>query len=251
MQKAAVEVAEKLRYVQVILDPPPGLSPVEVKEWRSRFDSRHAAVYYPWVKVLNAAGTGTITIPPCGHVAGIYAKMDKEYGCHKPPANEPLNDVVGLERAIDKDTQDFIYPDGINCIRYFRGRGIRIWGSRTLSSDALWRHVNVSRVFAMICKSVEFGTQWAPFEPNDHALWKRIVRLCRTFLTDLWRDGFLVGETPEQAFFVKCDEDTNPPEVRDAGEVITEIGLAIVRPLEFMVFRIGQRTEDIVLEEQA
>lgn len=251
VQKAAVEVAEKLRYVQVILDPPPGLSPVEVKEWRSRFDSRHAAVYYPWVKVLNAAGTGTITIPPCGHVAGIYAKMDKEYGCHKPPANEPLNDVVGLERAIDKDTQDFIYPDGINCIRYFRGRGIRIWGSRTLSSDALWRHVNVSRVFAMICKSVEFGTQWAPFEPNDHALWKRIVRLCRTFLTDLWRDGFLVGETPEQAFFVKCDEDTNPPEVRDAGEVITEIGLAIVRPLEFMVFRIGQRTEDIVLEEQA
>lgn len=190
-----------------------------------------------------------LTIPPCGHIAGSYAKLDDRDGIHKPPANEPLQDVIALERAIDKDTMDLLYPDSINCIRFFRGRGIRVWGSRTLSSDAQWRHISVSRVFAMICKSVEAGTQWAPFEPNGPELWKMLVRLCASFLTDLWRKGYLLGEVPEQAFYVKCDEDTNPPEVRDAGEVICEIGLAIVRPLEFIVFRIGQRTSDIVTEE--
>jgi hypothetical protein len=236
----------------VILDLPPGLTPVLVSEWRDKFDSKHATLYYPWVKVLDPFSNkpgATITIPPSGHVAGIYAKLDDMVGTHKPPANEQMNDIIALERAVDKDTQDTIYPEGINCIRFFRGRGIRIWGSRTLSSDAQWRHVNVSRVFAMICKSIETGTQWAPFEPNGPELWKMLVRLISTFLTDLWRKGYLLGETPEQAFYTKCDDETNPPEVRDAGEVICEIGVCIVRPLEFIVFRIGQRTKDIVLEE--
>ncbi len=252
VQKAAIDFCERNRYVFAILDPPPALAPVLVREWRDKFDSRFAALYYPWVKVLDPfaeRGGQTIAIPPCGHVAGIIAKMDDEVGTHKPPANEPMNDVIALERPIDKDLQDVLYPEGINCIRFFRGRGIRIWGSRTLSSDTLWRHVNVTRVFAMIAKTIEFGTQWAPFEPNGPELWKMLVRLISTFLTDLWRQGYLVGETPEQAFYVKCDEDTNPPEVRDAGEVICEIGVAIVRPLEFIVFRIGQRTKDITHEE--
>jgi hypothetical protein len=249
VQRAAIDVAENMRYVHVILEPPAGIGPIEASAYRDNFDSRHAALYYPWVKVLDENGD-VITVPPCGHVAGIYAKMDEQYGVHKPPANEPISDVVGVERAIDKDTQDAIYPDGVNCIRYFRGRGIRIWGSRTMSSEALWRHVNVSRVFAMVCKSVEFGTQWAPFEPNNRDLWKRLTRLLGAFLTQMWREGFLVGQTPEQAFFVKCDEETNPPEVRDAGEVVTEVGLSIVRPLEYIVFRIGERTSDIALETE-
>jgi len=252
VQKAAIDFCTRNRYCFTILDPPPNLTPVLVQEWRDRFDSRFAAIYYPWIKVLDPFGeraSATRAIPPCGHVAGIYAKMDDTVGTHKPPANEPLQDIVALEKNIEKDTQDLLYPDGINCIRYFRGRGIRIWGSRTLASDAQWRHVNVTRVFAMICKSIESGTQWAPFEPNNEELWKMLVRLVSTFLTDLWRQGYLIGRTPEQAFYVKCDETTNPPEVRDAGEVICEIGVAIVRPLEFIVFRIGQRTSDIGEEE--
>lgn len=250
VQKAAIDLATQMRYVQVILDPPPGLAPVLVQEYRERFDSRHAALYYPWVKVLDPLGSGAmVTVPPCGHVAGTYAKLDVRDGVHKPPANEPLQDIIALEKAIDKDTMDLLYPDAINCIRFFRGRGIRVWGSRTLSSDSQWRHISVSRVFAMICKSIESGTQWAPFEPNGPELWKMLVRLVGSFLTDLWRKGYLLGEVPEQAFFVRCNEETNPPEVRDAGEVICEIGVAIVRPLEFIVFRIGQRTTDIVTEE--
>jgi hypothetical protein len=253
VQKAAIDYCTRNRYCFVILDPPPNLTPTLVQEWRDRFDSRFCAIYYPWIKVMDPfAGRANQTkaIPPCGHVAGIYAKMDDQVGTHKPPANEPMQDVIALERPVEKDTQDLLYPDGINCIRFFRGRGIRIWGSRTLSSDAAWRHVNVTRVFAMICKSIESGTQWAPFEPNNEELWKMLVRLISTFLTDLWRQGYLIGPTPEQAFYVKCDEETNPPEVRDAGEVICEIGVAIVRPLEFIVFRIGQRTKDIGTQEE-
>ncbi|MHC4389989.1 MAG: phage tail sheath family protein [Planctomycetota bacterium] len=255
VQKAAVDVATHLRYVHVILDPPPNLTPVLVQEYREQFDSRHAFLYYPWVKVLDPFGESSqelVTVPACGHVAGLIAKTDDAEGLHTPPANEPpLNDIIALERAIDKDTQDLIYPDAINCIRYFRGRGIRVWGSRTLSSDSQWRHITVTRVFAMICKSIENGTQWAPFEPNGPELWKHLVRLIGTFLTDLWRKGYLSGSIPEKAFYVKCDEETNPPETRDAGEVVCEIGLAIVRPLEFMVFRIGQRTSEIFHEEPA
>jgi hypothetical protein len=252
VQKAAIDFCQKTKYCFTILDPPPALTPVLVREWRDKFDSKYASLYYPWVKVLDpfsAKAGATIAVPPCGHVVGIWAKMDDTVGTHKPPANEQMNDVIALERPIDKDTQDVLYPDGINCIRFFRGRGIRIWGSRTLASDTQWRHINVARVFAMIAKSIEYGTQWAPFEPNDPDLWKRLHRLISSFLTDLWRKGYLLGATPEQAFYVKCDEETNPPEVRDAGEVICEIGVSIVRPLEFIVFRIGQRTKDIVLEE--
>lgn len=252
VQKAAIDFCQLNRYCFVILDPPPALAPVLVQEWRDKYDSKFASLYYPWIKVVDPFATkagSTLAVPPCGHVAGIWAKLDDQVGTHKPPANEPMQDVIALEKAIDKDTQDILYPDGINCIRFFRGRGIRIWGSRTLSSDSSWRHINVSRVFAMISKSIENGTQWAPFEPNGPDLWKQIVRLVGTFLTDLWRKGYLVGAVPEQAFYVKCDDETNPPEVRDAGEVVCEIGLAIVRPLEFIVFRIGQRTKDIVLEE--
>ena len=249
VQQAAVDLAERKRYVHVILDPPKGLSPLQMQEYRERFDTRHAAMYYPWIRVLDVSGEATVLIPPCGHVAGTYAKLDDSVGVHKPPANEPLNDVVGLGREIDKDVQDLLYPDGINCIRSFRGRGIRVWGARTLSSDSQWRHINVSRVFAMICKSVEAGTQWAPFEHNGPELWKMLVRLVGTFLTDMWREGYLLGEIPEKAFYVKCDEETNPPEGRDAGEVVCQVGIAIVRPLEFIVFRVGQRTSDIVLEE--
>ncbi len=252
VQQAALDFCVRNRYCFALLDPPQGLTPTLVREWRDRYDSKYAALYYPWIKILDpfsGANGATVTIPPCGHIAGIYAKTDEEVGVHKPPANESINDVIALERPIDKDTQDAIYTEGVNCIRFFRGRGIRVWGSRTISSDAQWRHVNVRRIFNMLEKSIEHGTQWAPFEPNDPELWKMLNRLISTFLTDLWRQGYMTGATPEEAFFVKCDDETNPPEVRDVGEVICEIGVAAVRPLEFIVFRIGQRTKDIVLEE--
>ncbi len=252
VQQAALDFCERFRYCFALIDPPKGLAPLLVKEYRDRFDTKYAALYYPWVKVLDPftpVNGATLTIPPCGHVAGIYAKTDDEVGVHKPPANEVVQDIIALERPIDKDTQDSLYPDSINCIRYFRGRGIRIWGSRTVSSDAQWRHVNVRRMFNMFEKTIEQGMQWAPFEPNNYELWKTIERLVGTFLTDRWREGYMTGGVPEQAFYVKCDEVTNPPEVRDVGEVITEIGIAAVRPLEFIVFRIGERTKDITLEE--
>jgi hypothetical protein len=227
-----------------ILDPLPDLSPQEVKEWRveeAGYDSKYGALYYPWIKVANPARGGEpMLMPPSGHLAGIYARSDAERGVHKAPANEVVRGAIGLATQITKGEQDILNPLGINCIRAFPGRGIRVWGARTLSSDPAWRYINVRRLFNFVEESIEIGTQWVVFEPNDVDLWERVKRDITAFLTRVWRDGALFGTTPAEAFYVKCDEELNPVEVRDAGMLIIEIGLAPVKPAEFVIFRISQ-----------
>jgi phage tail sheath protein FI len=181
-----------------------------------------------------------IAVPPSGHVAGLYARNDNERGVHKAPANDVLRGVVQVVSPVTKGEQDTLNPVGVNCIRPFTGRGIRVWGARTLSSDPAWRYINVRRLFSFVEKSIERGTQWVVFEPNDPDLWARVRRDVGAFLTGVWRSGALFGLSPDQAFFVKCDEELNPPDVRDRGQLIIEIGLAPVKPAEFVIFRLSQ-----------
>jgi len=244
VQLAMIAHCENMKDRFAIIDCPPGLSPQKMKEWRmdeAGYDTKYGAVYYPWLRVANPLGNGdSILVPPSGYMAGIYARSDNERGVHKAPANEVIRGVMGIEVQITKSEQDILNPIGVNCIRTFSGRGIRVWGARTLSSDASWRYINVRRLFNFVEKSIERGTQWIVFEPNDPDLWARIRRDITAFLTNVWRTGALFGPTPAQAFYVKCDEETNPPSVRDLGQVIIEIGLAPVKPAEFVIFRISQ-----------
>jgi phage tail sheath protein FI len=181
-----------------------------------------------------------IPVPPCGHVAGVWARSDNTRGVHKAPANEVAQGAVGLTYQTTKGEQDTLNPNGINCIRSFPGRGIRIWGARTLSSNPSWRYINVRRLFNYVEKSIENGTQWVVFEPNDRLLWSRVRRDVGNFLRTVWADGALFGATPGEAFYVKCDDELNPPASRDMGRLIIEIGMAPVKPAEFVIFRISQ-----------
>ncbi len=210
-------------------------------------DSKYGAYYFPWIQVYDP-DKGNIFIPPSGHIAGVYSRTDSERGVHKAPANEIVRGALGLKYNVSKGEQDLLNPKGINAIRLMNG-GIRIWGARTLSSDPSWRYINVRRLFIMVESSIERATQWVVFEPNDHRLWKRVQRTISSFLTLLWRNGALMGTSPEQAFYVKCDEETNPPEVIDAGQLVVEIGLAPVKPAEFVIFRIGQMASGGGVEE--
>ena len=210
-------------------------------------DSKYGAYYFPWIQVYDP-DKGNIFVPPSGHIAGVYSRTDSERGVHKAPANEIVRGALGLKYNVSKGEQDLLNPKGINAIRFMNG-GIRIWGARTLSSDPSWRYINVRRLFIMVESSIERATQWVVFEPNDHRLWKRVQRTISSFLTLLWRNGALMGTSPEQAFYVKCDEETNPPEVIDAGQLVVEIGLAPVKPAEFVIFRIGQMASGGGVEE--
>jgi phage tail sheath protein FI len=226
-----------------ILDCPPDLTPQEVKQWRmdvTGFDSSYAAMYYPWIEVMDPVTNQPIAVPPSGHVAGLWARSDNTRGVHKAPANEVLQGAIGLSFQLTKGEQDTLNPFGINCIRSFPGRGIRVWGARTLSSNPSWRYINVRRLFNYVEKSIENGTQWVVFEPNDRRLWARVRRDASAFLKTVWRDGALFGSTPEEAFYVKCDDELNPPESRDLGRLIIEIGMSPVKPAEFVIFRISQ-----------
>ena len=226
-----------------IIDPPPGLNARQIRVWRqetSNYDSKYAALYYPWIKVFDPSGGQTRLIPPSGHVAGIWARNDSERGVHKAPANEVVRGAVDLEIQITRGEQDLLNPLGINCIRSFPGRGIRVWGARTLSSDPAWRYLNIRRYFNYLEESILTGTQWVVFEPNDQALWARIRRNISAFLVTEWRGGALFGGQPEDAYYVKCDAETNPPESVDLGRVICEIGVSPVKPAEFVIFRLAQ-----------
>jgi hypothetical protein len=226
-----------------ILDAPPDLTPQEVKKWRmdiTGFDSSYAAMYYPWIKVMDAATDTVVKMPASGHVAGLWARSDNTRGVHKAPANEVLQGVVGLAYQTTKGEQDTLNPIGVNCIRSFPGRGIRVWGARTLSSNPSWRYINVRRLFNYVEKSIENGTQWVVFEPNDRKLWARVNRDVSSFLRTVWRDGALFGSAPSEAFYVKIDDELNPPESRDLGRLIIEIGMSPVKPAEFVIFRISQ-----------
>jgi phage tail sheath protein FI len=226
-----------------ILDPLPDLSPQDVKAWRLQvnYDSAFAALYYPWITIAGSDGK-PLAVPPCGHMAGLWARVDNTRGVHKAPANEIVMGALGVVTQVTKGEQDTLNPDPIhvNCIRSFPGRGVRVWGARTLSSDPAWRYINVRRLFNYVEKSIEGGTQWIVFEPNDPDLWSRITRDVGAFLTGVWRTGALFGATADQAFFVKCDEELNPQDVRDRGELYIDVGLAPVKPAEFVIFRFRQ-----------
>ncbi|MEV7324190.1 phage tail sheath subtilisin-like domain-containing protein [Streptomyces sp. NPDC093970] len=226
-----------------VIDPPPSLNARQIRVWRQEtagYDSKYAALYYPWIKTFDPASGQSRLIPPSGHVAGVWARNDAERGVHKAPANEVIRGAVDLELQITRGEQDLLNPIGVNCIRAFPGRGIRIWGARTLSSDPAWRYLNIRRYFNYLEESILIGTQWVVFEPNDHNLWARIRRNISAFLVNEWRSGALFGQRPEEAYYVKCDEETNPPESVDVGRVICEIGIAPVKPAEFVIFRLAQ-----------
>jgi uncharacterized protein len=211
-------------------------------------NSDYAATYFPWIAVYdpaeaiqNPGGDGLRFVPPSGHMAGIYARIDTERGVHKAPANAVVRGALGLRYAISKAQQDGLNPQGVNAIRDLNGN-LRVWGARTIGGDrnGEWKYVNVRRLFLFLRESIDEGTQWVVFEPNDSSLWAKITRNVTAFLTNVWRDGALFGDTPAQAFYVKCDAETNPPELRDLGQVVTEIGVAVVEPAEFVIFRISQ-----------
>ena len=204
-------------------------------------NSDYAALYFPWIQVFDPATRQNIYVPPSGHIAGIYARVDAQRGVFKAPANEIILGALGLKYDISRARQDKLNPNGINCIRSLNGN-IRVWGARTLGGDANreFKYLSIRRLFNYLRESIDEGTQWAVFEPNAPDLWARIRRNINAFLLVTWQSGALFGNTPEQAFFVKCDEETNPPEVRDQGQVITEIGVAVVKPAEFVIFRISQ-----------
>jgi len=243
LQKAMVEHCERMSNRVAILDTPLGLDPQEVKEWRETklmVDSSYATLYYPWVKVLGPDGK-LMPVPPSGHVAGVWARTDATRGVHKAPANEVVRGAVEMVSDMTAAEQGTLNPVGINCIRAFGAMGIRIWGARTLATtDPSWKYINVRRFFNYVESSIQTGTQWAVFEPNDVALWARLKRDITQFLLRPYREGALFGATPDQAFYVKCDGETNPPDQIDAGMVVVEIGMCPVKPAEFVIFRVRQ-----------
>jgi uncharacterized protein len=244
VQTALIAHCENMQYRFAILDSPPGLSAQGVRDWRLEvnYDTSYAALYYPWVKIVDFSSPqgGSKFVPPSGHVVGIYNRTDAERGVHKAPANEVVLGAIDLELNITKGEQGILNKLGVNCIRSFPGRGIRVWGARTLSSDGSWRYVNVRRLFNQVGTSLDTGLQWVVFEPNNHNLWAKVRRDITSFLRVIWRSGALFGTSPEAAFYVKCDEELNPPEIRDLGQLIIEVGLAPVKPAEFVILRLSQ-----------
>lgn len=203
----------------------------------------HAALYFPWIQVYDPATKAPKFVPPSGHIMGMYARVDAQRGVHKAPANETLFGALGTKYAISRAQQDGLNGHGVNCIRRLNGN-IRVWGARTVGgSDNLdYRYVNVRRLYMYLRESINEGTQWAVFEPNNADLWAKITRNVSAFLTNVWAAGALFGSKPEEAFFVKCDAETNPASLRETGHVTTEIGVAITKPAEFVVFRLGQQS---------
>ena len=243
VQTGIISHCERMGNRMAILDPPPGLNAQEILDWRvdyAGYDSKFATLYWPWVKVFDPGTGQTDFVPPSGSIAGLWGRNDDARGVHKAPANEVVRGAIDVQVNITKNEHDLLNPVGVNVIRSFPGRGIRVWGARTLSSDPSWRYLNVRRLFNFIEESILIGTQWVVFEPNDLDLWQRISRTIRGFLLTQWREGALFGATPDEAFYVKCDAETNPPELVDGGQVTVEIGIAPVKPAEFVVFKIAQ-----------
>ena len=255
VQQAMIGFCESQKRCIALLDPPVQLtgkllSVAELLTWRQQFDSKYAALYYPQLLVydpLKLGGQIVRAIPPSGHVAGVFARVDHETGAHRPPANEELNWVQGLSTDITGPMQGLLNPEGINCIRTFSGRGIRIYGARTLSRDPSWLYVNVRRLFIMLERSLEVAMQWAVFEPNDSRLRHVLKLTITTFLEKLWRQGAFAGAKPAEAFYIKFNTDS--PDMVDQVELIIEVGVAPVIPAEFVVFRIGRTLDALEITE--
>jgi phage tail sheath protein FI len=255
VQGAMIAHCENMRDRLAILDVPfrNSTTSQDVLKWRvekAGYDSPFSALYWPWIKVYDPAVDKNVFVPPCGHVAGIWSRTDQTRGVHKAPANEVVQGAIDVATRVTTEEQGLLNPVGINVIRSFPARGIRVWGARTLATTKTeWKYVNVRRLFNFIEESILEGTSWVVFEPNDQDLWQRIRRTVTAFLMRQWRNGALFGAKPEEAFYVKCDEETNPPDVIDAGQVIVEIGIAPVKPAEFVVFRIAQYSSGAQVSE--
>jgi uncharacterized protein len=236
--------AEKMKYRIAVVDSGDNQSIGQVRAMRAQLDSTHAALYYPWVRVLDPLSQREIFTPPSGFVAGIYARNDVNRAVYKAPANEVVNLALGFERFLNKAQQEVLNPEGVNCFRFFEGRGMRLWGARTISSDPEWKYVNLRRYFAYLERSLDKGTQWAVFEPNGEQLWANVRRTIQDFLLNEWQNGALLGDKPDKAFFVKCDRSTMSQNDLDNGRLICLVGVAPLRPAEFVIIRIGQWTAD-------
>ena len=247
VQQSMVSQCERLRNRFAILDFPNHTNFVHALQWRLLFDSQYAAFYFPWVVVDNDGKQ--MAVPPSGHVGGIYTRCDVAMGVHRAPANEPLEGILDLSVLLNDNDIGYLNSQGVNSIRSFAKRGMRVWGARTVSSDSLNRYINVRRTILTIIRSLEKNLQWVVFEPNDPRLWKSITYSVTDFLHGLWKAGYFKGRSPEEAFYVKCDGETNPPEVRDAGQVIVEVGVAPVRPAEFILFRISEESAELGPQE--
>jgi uncharacterized protein len=243
--------AEQARYRIAVVDGPENASMNAIRAFRGNFDSKYAALYHPWIEVLDPNGpvapgvpTKKLLLPPSGFVAGIYARNDITRGVYKAPANEVVFGLTRFESTVNQRRNEVLNPENINSLRFFTGRGNRVWGARTLSSDPEWLYVNVRRLFIFLEHSIDNATQWAVFEPNGEALWRNISRTVEDFLDVQWRTGALLGTTPEQAYFVRCDRSTMTQNDLDNGRLICLIGVAPVKPAEFVIFRVGQFTAD-------
>ncbi len=234
--------AEQMHYRIAILDCGDGQSIGQIRRMRGRIDSTYAALYYPWIRILDPITRRDLLLPPSGFVAGIYARNDINRGVYKAPANEVVNLALGFEKLLNKSQQDVLNPEGINCFRFFEGRGFRLWGARTVSSDPEWKYVNLRRYFAYLEHSLDKGTQWAVFEPNGEALWTNVRHTVEDFLFNEWKSGALLGDKPEQAYFVRCDRSTMTQNDLDNGRLVCQVGVAALRPAEYVIFRIGQWT---------
>ena len=238
IREKLLDHCERLQDRFAILDSAeevPALTAAAINDLR---ESTYGALYFPWIDV---SGSGDFA-PPSGHIAGMYGRVDATRGVHKAPANEVIRGALGLKYRIGKPIQDDLNPHGVNALRLF-GNTIKVWGARTLKPNDEFTYINIRRLFAFLRESIDEGLQWAVFEPNTGDLWAKIVRNVGAFLGNVWSSGALFGTTQDQAFYVKCDEETNPPATRDLGQVITEIGVSVVRPAEFVIFRLSQRSQ--------
>jgi phage tail sheath protein FI len=233
-----------MQYRIAVLDSGDGLGQSDVRAMRAKFDSKSAALYYPWVRIHDPITGQDINLPPSGFVSGVYARNDLEKGVSKSPANQVVNLASGLETLLNDVQQGVLNPEGINCLRAFEGRGVLVWGARTISSDPEWKYVSVRRYCAYVEHSIDRGTQWTVFEPNGEALWAAVRRNIEEFLLNEWRAGALTGDKPEMAFFVRCDRSTMTQRDLDNGRLVCLIGMAPMRPAEFVILRIGQWTAD-------
>jgi uncharacterized protein len=242
VRDALITHCETLKDRFAILDPKDGLSIEEIREVRETMDSKYAALYYPWLQVRDPSVGRNVHVAPSAHMAGVYARVDVERGVHKAPANEVIRNITDIEQHVTRREQDLLNPKGINALRFFPGRGNRVWGARTISSDSSWKYINVRRLFLFVEESIDEGTQWVVFEPNDEPLWARVRQTITNFLTSVWRTGALQGATADEAFFVRCDRTTMTQDDIDNGRLICLIGIAPVKPAEFVIFRIQQKT---------
>jgi len=241
VQGLLISHCERMRYRIAVLDTPSPLTPSEAREYRGTISSTYAALYYPWVTIFDPISRRELNLPPSGFITGIYARNDADRGVQKAPGNEVLRLAIGVETRINTAQQDVLNPESVNCIRFFEGRGYRLWGARLTTDDVEYKYVNIRRYLAYLERSIDEGTQVFVFESNGPALWDNVRRTVDNFLRNEWQSGRLLGRTADEAYFVRCDLSTMTQNDLDNGRLICEVGVSLLRPAEYVIFRIGQK----------